>query len=252
MNYTNYDINSLVFMSGEADKWTVEQKREFLDTCPENRNFLARVEEVRKLQTAINDGVVKVGKMSSVNASSFKAWKSRNNVQYIFYGKMRDYYDGNGVYVYVDGEAVSVDTPWAIEQFFKRYVDPQNDKATLKRFEELAYIYRCAEKRHANDLKKRLYKIEHADAIEKSKGIMDFLRSFSVEVVVDGNLWEISNGLRYGNYGTIKSYRTGEELTPAELDAVNNALVEVNKEIAQIIAEHSVFLSHITQVSKIS
>ena len=35
MKYADYKIENLVFMKG-TDGWSIEEKKEFLETCPEN------------------------------------------------------------------------------------------------------------------------------------------------------------------------------------------------------------------------
>lgn len=58
MKYDNYKIENLFFASNEVANWSIEEKREFLETCPENEHLSEAIEEVKRFREADKNGEI--------------------------------------------------------------------------------------------------------------------------------------------------------------------------------------------------
>lgn len=247
MNYANYDINSLLFMSGEADKWTVEQKREFLETCPENEHLLEAIEEAKRFREADKNGELKRTQYGDFNATSVKSWLSKNDLNYIRYGSRGSWDDIKFAITYADGKKQALNSPYSVDSFINYYSD-NSDRIIEKRFDDLANYYRNREKAHADAITRKMYKIEHADDISASEHLEALLCDFSLDVRVNNKQWSISEYLRWNEHRVAKRWDNGADLSAKDIHRIESTLKEVESEIAQIIEKHSDVLSMIARV----
>ena len=82
MRYEDYKVEDMVFTNKED--WTEEEKKEFLDTCPEGKDTPEKIEALYALLDAIDNGEVKLNQYKDINKNSVAAYGKRHgNVVYL-------------------------------------------------------------------------------------------------------------------------------------------------------------------------
>lgn len=247
MKYDNYKIENLIFASNEVANWSIEEKREFLESCPENEHLSEAIEEAKRFREADENGEIKRTQYGDYNATSVKSWLSKNDLDYVRYGSRGSWDDKKYAITYADGKEQSLYSPYLVDSFINYYSD-NSDRVIEKRFDDLATYYRNREKAHADAITRKMYKIEHADDISASERLKALLCDFSLDVTANGKHWEISDYFRWNEYRVLKRWDNGADLTAKDVNRIESTLKEVESEIAQIIEKHSDVLSMIARV----
>ena len=137
MKYADYRIEDLVFLKKETEKWNINEKREFLETCPENKTLADTIRQLKDLKTAIECGEVKTSRYSEINKNSMKAYLNRHDTN-IHYGRpYRHYYgdDSKDFYILADGSYSTITYKSSVDSIIEKY---ENDDHIEHRFNILS------------------------------------------------------------------------------------------------------------------
>ena len=247
MKYENYKIENLVFMNG-TDGWSMDEKKEFLETCPENGGLQKTLEDLKALKTALEEEIVKCNKYGEINKNSLKAYLTRHDTNIMYGSPWRRYYASSDkdFYFNVDGSYQIISRGWQIEDFIEKYTD---DGRISERFDTISRIYSEKENKWAKDIETNRYKATHGEQIAANKKL-DLLLD-SLDIIIPVGFQEGSFGrleckkaqLRRGDYW-LPCNEYGEILinkTPFTEDQANeltDTILEMSKKIAAIVDEY--------------
>lgn len=248
MKYADYKIENLVFMKG-TDGWSIEEKKEFLDTCPENEGLSKTIEDLKELNTAIIDGVVKRNTYGEINKNSLKAYINKHDVN-ILYGKpnRRYYYldDGKDFYILADGSYATISRGWDVTNLIEKYTE---DKYIETRFDTLARSYEEKEDKWSKNVESDRYKATHGDQIKANKKLDKLMDSLRIEVPVglETDTWgyttcktsKLSIGdywFSHNEYGEITINKT--PFTEDQAVELTEVVMEMSQKISAIIDEY--------------
>lgn len=191
MRYEDYRVEDQVFTNKED--WTDEEKREFLDTCPESKDTNEKVKELRKFIEDVENGVIKQKKWDDINKRSGEAYVKKN----CKYLQMISYRYGTGKYLglYIDGKAREVRGSWEAERVIKDL------DALDKRFETVRSIYLDKEARWKKDNERDLYEKENEERIIANMIAKQWLYAIRMEIPT-----EVKEDTPY--YKSTPEYRT--------------------------------------------
>lgn len=256
MKYETYKIENLVFMKG-TDNWSIDEKKEFLETCPENSELAKTIEGLKELKTALDDGVVKTNTYGEINKNSLKAYINRHDT-YILYGKPNRRYfysdDSKDFYILADGSYNLISRGWDIDSLIEKYTD---DKYIEKRFDTLAHAYTEKEDKWSKQVESDRYKATHTEQIAANKKLDLVLDSLHVEVPVTfkenewGRMECLKTQLRmtsdywysHNEYGEILVNKT--PLTEKQATELTDMIMEMSEKISAIVNEYKANIDQI-------
>lgn len=195
MKYADYKIENLVFMKG-TDGWSIEEKKEFLESCPENADLKNTIEDLKQLNEAIIDGIVKRNTYGEINKSSIKAYINKHETN-IRYGRpsSRHYFysdDSKDIYVYVDGSYSLINRGWEVNSLIEKLTD---DKYIEKRFDTLARVYAEKENKWSKQVEDDRYTATHTEQIAANK---------KLDLLMDALDIQIPTGFKEGHFGRLE------------------------------------------------
>lgn len=188
MRYEDYKVENLTFSTKED--WTEEEKKEFLDTCPEGRDTPEKIEVLYSLLDAIDNGEIKVNQYRDINKNSGAAYGKRNgNVVYL--STMR-YSTHKTLCIKVDGEEKEIDSVWRIETLIKDLQDINY------RFKRIAMIYENEEAQYKKKHEKEMYEKANRERIVANRIAYAWLDSLRLEIpteVKERDYWRSEQGI---------------------------------------------------------
>lgn len=248
MKYENYKIESLIFMKG-TDEWTIDEKREFLETCPENADLPRLINEMRNLLTAIDDEVVKTNTYGEINKNSLKSYATKNNTMILYGSPWRrySYSDSKDFYVCFDGSYSTFSRRYQVESIIEKLTD---DKYIESRFNTLARAYAEKEDKWSKSVESDRYKATHSEQIKANRRLDAVLGQFNVlvptaiekrDTAFDGERFECKTaGLRlyssHNEYGEIMVNKA--PLTQDQAENLTKMFMEMSTKIANIMNEY--------------
>lgn len=184
MKYADYKKENLVFLKKETDTWNANEKREFLETCPENAGLEDTIGQLKELLQAIKDGVVKENRYGEINKNSLKAYLNRNDTN-IMYGRPYRHYswgnDSKDFYFKVDGSYELISRTYTIDSLIQKY-DGGGD--IERRFNHIAEYYYKTEETWSKNIENERYTATNADQITANKKLLKALDSLRIEIPV--------------------------------------------------------------------
>lgn len=247
MKYADYKREDLIFLKKTTDRWTINEKKEFLDSCPENEGLAETIEQLKALAQALEDGEVKCNRYGEINKSSMKAYLNRHDTN-IRYGKANRYYygDSKDFYFNVDGVNQTFNYKSNITDHIKKYGEESDIE---RRFERLANEYASREKHFAEQIEQESYKAINADRIAANKKldkVLDHLRieiPASVETDKYGYVNALSRSMMnydfkysHNNYGEILV--NNRPLSEDRATELMNTILEMSAKISDIMDEY--------------
>ena len=180
MKYADYRIENLTFMKG-VDGWSFAEKKEFLETCPENKTLAETIRQLKDLKTAIERGEVKTSRYNEINKNSMKAYLNRHDTN-IHYGRpYRHFYcdDSKDFYILADGSYATFTYKSSVDSIIERY---ENDDHIEHRFSILANAYAEKERAFAKKIETDRYNAENSDRIAANKKLDKVLDALRIEI----------------------------------------------------------------------
>lgn len=180
MTYENYKIENLTFMKG-VDGWSFAEKKEFLETCPENKTLAETIRQLKDLKTAIECGEVKTSRYKEINKNSMKAYLNRHDTN-IHYGRpYRRFYcdDSKDFYITADGANSTIIYASSVDSLIERY---ESDDHIEHRFNTLANAYAEKERAFAKKIETDSYNAVNADRIAANKKLDKVLDALRIEI----------------------------------------------------------------------
>ena len=248
MTYNEYKIENLTFLKGTKD-WTIEEKREFLETCPENKGLDKTLEDLKELKKALEEGLVKQREYHAINKNSLKAYLAKRDAN-IKYGRPWHSYlfsDDKDFYIHLDGSYKCITHTYDVESLIK-YIE--SDENTNSRFETLASTYSKKENDWSKGIEENRYRATHAEQIAANKKLDSIMSGLIVTAAVG-----FENGhfgrqeckfltmrptsdywYHHSNYGEILV--NNAPLTEAQATELTDMLMEMSKKVADIINEY--------------
>lgn len=179
MNYNEYKIEDLTFLKETYKDWTTEEKKEFLDSCPENSGLPKTIEDLKGIKAAIESDEIKTNKWGEINKSSMKAYLKRNSTNIIYGVPYRKYWSSeNNFYFNVDGAFAIIGGMLSIDNLIEKF-DGGNIE---ERFKTLAEKYRQKEKDWSYKIETESYKATHKDQITANKILNAMLDAVRIEL----------------------------------------------------------------------
>ena len=245
MKYENYKIENLIFLKKETEKWGETEKREFLESCPENESLPTIIEQLKVLKQALEDEAVKANQYGTINKNSLKAYVKKHDLKFC-YGQPNHYYYSSSCCFYfnVDGHYEPVGYVWQIQGYIDKYNGGGNIE---KRFEYLSNYYLEKETRFAKKIETDSYKATHAEQIfanNKLDRVLDDLR-ITVPIAVETDEYNHidvkSDCMPYSScyhneYGEILVNKT--PLTEKQATDLMNTIFEMSARISEIMGEY--------------
>ena len=175
MKYEDYKVENLTFLTKED--WTEEEKKEFLDTCPEGKDTPEKIEALYALLDAIDNGEVKVNQYKEINKNSGAAYGKRNS-NIIHLSTMR-YSTHKALCINVDGEEKKIDCVWRIETLIKDLQDINY------RFKVVTELYKNREAQYKKKHEKEMYEEVNRERIIANRIAYAWLDNIRAEVPVE-------------------------------------------------------------------
>ena len=249
MKYADYKIENLVFLKKETDTWSLEEKKEFLETCPENAGLKDTIEQLKEISQAIEDGVVKVNRYHEINKNSLKAYLANKKTNIRYGQPSRRYYymsDTKDFYFMVDGDYEYVTRSYNIDGIIEKY---ESDKCIEHRFNALSNNYFDKEQRWAKQIETESYEALHADRIKANKKLDKVLGSLRIDIPLSINEttgWYVECSTEcfstfdfpYSRnyYGEVTVNNV--PLTETQATELTNTVLEMSAKINEIIKEY--------------
>ena len=184
MNYADYKKENLVFLKGEADKWSVDEKKGFLDTCPESKNLEQIVEELKDIKTALDRDVIKKNKWDDINKSSMKAYLNKHDT-HIKYGRPNRHYfysdDSKDFFFRIDGSYRLINKYWEVTKCIERY---ENGGDIKERFNSISDVYREEESSWSKNIEKERYTALNKSQIDANRKLYSVLSELSIDIPI--------------------------------------------------------------------
>ena len=248
MKYENYNIEDLVFLKKETEKWSINEKREFLETCPENSKLKDTLEQLKEIKQALEDGTIKQNRYHEINKNSMKAFLAIRDTN-ILYGQpsSRYYYtDSKDFYFMADGDYEYISRSYSIDSLIEKYTSEEHLE---HRFDALSRKYYNGEKNWAKRIEEESYTALHADRIEANKKLDSVLHAFRIELPasVQTSAWgNISCETKrmfmqdfpysHNNYGEITV--NNAPFSEGQATELMNIILEMSARISDIIDEY--------------
>ena len=248
MKYADYKIEKLIFLKG-TDDWSVEQKKEFLDTCPENADLEKTIEDLKQLNEAIIDGTVKRNEYGEINKNSLKAYINKHDTNILYGRPARRYFysdDSKDFYILFDGSYFIFSRGYQVNDLIEKLTD---DKYIEKRFDTLARSYREKEDKWSKQIENDRYTATHTEQIEANKKADLLLDALDIQIPVGfqesewGRLECKKAQLRRGDYwyshneyGEIVVNKV--PLTEDQATKLTDMILEMSGKIAEIMDEY--------------
>lgn len=250
MNYADYKMENLVFLKGEADNWTEDEKREFLDTCPESKNLEQIIEELRDIKTALDQDVIKKSQYGDINKSSFKAYLKKHDT-HIEYGRPNRRYfysdDSKDFFVRIDGSYRHLNSTYQVCDFIAVYDDGGNIE---KRFSCITEEYRKKESEWAKKIENERYNALNKARIDANRKLYAVLSELSIDIPVDVTKKDYCDDyycqkkrfrsydmpFYHNSYGEVTV--NDKPLSEEKATELYNAIIEMSEKIKDVVKEY--------------
>lgn len=229
MKYEEYKVENLTFSTKED--WTEEEKKEFLDTCPEGKDTPEKIEVLYALLEAIKNGEVKVNQYREINKNSGAAYGKRNG-NVIYLSTMR-YSDCKSLYINVDGEQQAIDSVWRIETLIKALQDVNY------RFKVVTELYKNREAQYKKKHEKEMYEEVNRERIIANRIAYAWLDSLRLEIpteVKERDYWRSEQGILEFE-ANIKNFRGYDFISRSNYGELKFYDKVVSKEDAEYISK---------------
>lgn len=250
MKYEDYKVENLVFLKGEADKWTEGEKREFLDTCPESRHLEQTIEELKDIKAAIEQDVIKKNQFGDLNKSSMKAYLNKHdtNIQYGRPNRRFSYSDDSKDFFFrIDGSYCRLNKAWSVTDCIEKY---ENGGNIAMRFQKVANEYREKESKWSENIEKERYRAINKDRIDANLKLYAVLSEIAIDLPksVEKREWGddyrcIKESLRsydmpfsHNSYGEVTVQN--RPLYEDQATELYNAIMEMSSKIKAVVAEY--------------
>jgi hypothetical protein len=253
MRYENYKVEELVFLKGIYKDWTDEEKREFLDTCPEsNREDTDQtVKDLERLLTAIESEEVKTNYYNELNKNSMKAY-IKKHVTNFHYGRPQ-YLSENVAYLRIDGERKTLRYKSSVTGLINDY---KNGGNLRNRFEKISELYKNREKEFAEKIERESYTALNAERItanKKAYALIECLQMYYPAGIKKGYTEYFAESVNYkigyahrfsrNNYGEI--LKSGFPLTEQQAENLSQNILDMSEKIKAIIDEYDPIFENI-------
>lgn len=229
MKYEDYKVENLIFLTKED--WTEEEKKEFLDTCPEGKDTPKKIEALYYLLDAIDNGEVKVNQYHDINKNSAAAYGKRHgNVIYL---SMMRYSNCKSLYINVDGEEQEINSVWRIQMLIK---DLQNINY---RFKVVTELYKNRETQYKKKHEKEMYEETNRERIIANRIADAWLDSLRLEIpteVKERDYWRSEQGIPEFEANT-KNFRGYDFISKSNYGELKFYNKVVSKEDAEYISK---------------
>lgn len=229
MRYEDYIVEDMVFTNKED--WTEEEKREFLDTCPEGKGIEEKVEILNGLLEAIESGELKMSGWNEIKLNSAAAYAKRHN-NCISISRM-SYSDTKAVCIQVDGENEYLKNQWDITRLIKNLSDIE------KRFEKIKRKYLERETIYKKKHEKEIYEETNKERIIASRIAYAWLDSLRLEIpteVKERDYWRSEQGIPEFT-ANIKNFRGYDFISRSNYGELTFYNKVVSKEDAEYISK---------------
>ena len=248
MKYADYRIEDLVFLKKETEKWNINEKREFLETCPENAGLVDTITQLKEVRQAIKDGVIKVNRYHEINKNSMKSYLARHKTA-IKYGQPEGHYyysDSKDFYINLDGTHHLINRDYDMSNIIEYFED---DSRIEHRFNIINSYYYKRETNWSKNIEEKRYNAVNADQIRANKELDKVLDALRVEIPTEVNVDKWGYGscekaklmgydfpYSHNNYGEILV--NNKPLTENQATELMNTIFEMSSKINDIINEY--------------
>ena len=229
MRYEDYKVEDMVFTNKED--WTEEEKREFLDTCPEGKGTPEKIEALYSLLDAIDNGEIKINQYREINKNSGAAYGKRNG-NIIHLSTMR-YSTHKTLCINADGEEKEINSVWRIETLIKDLQDINH------RFNRIAMIYENREAQYKKKHEEEMYEETNRERIIANRIAYIWLDSLRLEIpteVKERDYWRSEQGIPQFEANT-KNFRGYDFISRSNYGELKFYNKVVSKEDAEYISK---------------
>jgi len=239
MRYEDYNMGDMVFNTKED--WTDEEKKEFLDTCPEGKDNEKKKAVLEQMLIDIENNVLKLTKYKEIHFKSAESYAKGN--EYLSM-RSRRYCKTKNLCIMIDGIDRYIERDYHIKQLLE-LMDNLTD-----RFENITRIYKEKEEEYRKENEEKQYEKTNAERIEISSLAAQWLNNMRISVPdkieKDDSLWRVAgyyntynvefNGYNYcwkNKYGELEFGNT--PVTKEDAEYIVALMKESSAEIVKII-----------------
>ena len=173
MRYKDYKVEDQVFTNKED--WTDEEKREFLDTCPESKDTAEKIDVLRKVIADVESGVLKCSKYHDIHARSAEAYPKKST-KFLRFRGIGYYGSKKHLNINIDGIQRELRDIYSIKNIIET-LDDLN-----RRFENVARIYKEKESRWKRNHDENVYEEENRERIIANRIAEQWLNAIRIEI----------------------------------------------------------------------
>ena len=235
MRYEDYNMRDMVFNTKED--WTDEEKREFLDTCPEGKDNEKKKAVLEQMLVDIENNVLKLTKHKEIHFKSAESYAKGNAYLSM---RSRRYCSTKNLCIMIDGIDRYIERDYHI-QILLEQMDNMTD-----RFENITRIYKEKEEKYRKENEEKQYEKENEERITTSVLAECWLNNVRLEVpttIKIDSLWNrvdyVAQNISFREYTRTNKYHEltfyDIPITKEDAEHIIKVMKEVSTEVSKII-----------------